>query len=323
MDSLEATYIKRSLPTPAQAINEGLLRRAVATPTMVTTWASDKISYACSQIATGTATSTVYTATDIVYSSTSTTTTTRFVGSAGPPVTTTITTTLYPATSILTSEVATTTSTATTGCPVQTQVACFKVKGHGTPFIENQYLGIGRCNPNHMAVFGGNPVDGIFHLSQEGHLVSLPDRRVLYGYSTTSTDFFGNGPYADGDIEPGAAQFFTLTQFNSLSGLQLNKPGTIMAPAICQTDCDTMTLTCTNSDGVTQAETANLLGSSSFGFSNSANYWASNGDSSPCSSEVARRLGWTNHANQGYVWASTSKSPIWMEFEPVTCPCGS
>jgi hypothetical protein len=58
------------IQTPAPAVNE----RGIAEPTMITAWDNIKISLACSQIATGTSTTTFFTSTATAYSGTVTST---------------------------------------------------------------------------------------------------------------------------------------------------------------------------------------------------------------------------------------------------------
>jgi len=79
-------------------------------------------------------------------------------------------------------------TTVTTECPLQTEVPCFKIKGHGVDLIEGQYLGTGLFSSRGPAVFGANaaPDDGILYLTDSGQLMSALRRQPL-SYSQRSS----------------------------------------------------------------------------------------------------------------------------------------
>lgn len=72
-------------------------------------------------------------------------------------------------------------TTITTECPLQTEVACFRIKGHGVDLIEGLYLGTGLINDRGLSVFGANavPDDGIFYLTDSEQLISASRRQPL------------------------------------------------------------------------------------------------------------------------------------------------
>ncbi|KAK5102798.1 hypothetical protein LTS08_003598 [Lithohypha guttulata] len=222
-DSLVALQ-KRSPPT---AVPQLVRRDSVATPALVTTWENDKISYACSQIATGTKTTTLYTSTSTTYTSTSTNTVTatRFVGVDGPVASVTVTTTRYIVTSMLSSTIALADpTTVTTECPLQTQAACFKVKAHGVDLIEGQYLGTGLFPDRGFSVLGANsnPNDGIFYLDNTGKLISVMNREPM-SYIQTTVALDTNGDFLGVPCNP-AFTYGTPGGFPGASGCSQNCP---------------------------------------------------------------------------------------------------
>ena len=128
-------------------------RRAAApvpAPALVSAWPASKISYGCSVIATGKATVTS-TATSATTSGLTTVTQTNTANAVGPlsTVTVTFTTGTYSGFTAVTA--AGTTTVTDWSCPLQTQVpenSCIKVKAHGPPHIDGQYLGFGDHSGN-------------------------------------------------------------------------------------------------------------------------------------------------------------------------------
>ncbi|KAH8817152.1 hypothetical protein F5884DRAFT_665571 [Xylogone sp. PMI_703] len=169
-----------SLPTATPAPAPQLDRRQVAAPTFISTWDASKISYGCSQVATGTITKTFYTSTATAYSGTVTNTATAVNDVLGKIVTKNLGPTVYSSTAV-TSTVGTTTVTTASSCPLQTQVSCFTITGHGQPHIDGKKLS--RNDGYASPMFGPWPnpdfEPAIFYLTCAGHLVSLPSQRVL------------------------------------------------------------------------------------------------------------------------------------------------
>ncbi|KAF2151504.1 hypothetical protein K461DRAFT_322739 [Myriangium duriaei CBS 260.36] len=148
--------------------------RDIVAPTMVADWPKSKISYACSQVATGTTTRTFYTSTATAYNATLTSSSTIYTAFQGPAVTSYSILTSYDWS---TTTVAGPQKTVPASCPLQTQVSCFTVTGHGPASIDGKYLHVkqGVLNPS----FDNTPT--VFFLSCEGKLTALPDLRVLGG----------------------------------------------------------------------------------------------------------------------------------------------
>jgi hypothetical protein len=108
-------------------------RAAVPTPAVVSGWSPAKISYACSQIATG-AITTTYTATITSTSGTVTSTQTNIVNAKG--TVSTQTDAMYESLVVATVTVTvpgTATSTVATACPLQTSESCLRIYGSGPP----------------------------------------------------------------------------------------------------------------------------------------------------------------------------------------------
>lgn len=145
-------------------------RAAVPAPAMISGWPASKLSFGCSVIATGTATVTS-TATSATTSGLTTSTQTITANAVGPlsTVTVTFTTGTYSGFTAVTA--AGTTTVTEWSCPLQTQVpanSCIKVKAHGPPHIDGQYLGFDDHSGNpdfHPA----NPYQ-TWYLSCAGHL---------------------------------------------------------------------------------------------------------------------------------------------------------
>ena len=199
--------------TTAQSSSPALRvdRRAVA-PALVSGWPASKISYACSQIATGKATVTS-TASATVTSGVTVTTRTITANAQGPlqTVTQVQTITVYGGFTTVTAPGPTTVTDYS--CPLQTQVSstsCIKVKAHGLPHIDGLYLGYtgGYGNPN----FSPDNQHFVWYLSCEGKL-----------------EAFGSPVFSTMGGLPGQQYFLTIGW------------GT---PAVCAKNTDTKALDC-------------------------------------------------------------------------------
>lgn len=194
-----ARVLKTQSPQPmptthAAAAAAPVDKRAVATPSLITTWDSSKISLACSQIATGTTTKTYYTSTATAYSGTVFSTVYTTVLVQGASIVTTVTTSTVATAKRVTVTTAGATSKVTTAssCPLQTQVSCFSITGHGAPHIEGEtlwgisgYSGLSFRNPDDSAV----PI--VFYLTCAGELVIITGGwlRVLADTGSDSAQF--------------------------------------------------------------------------------------------------------------------------------------
>ncbi|KXX80938.1 Plasma kallikrein [Madurella mycetomatis] len=128
-------------PVPVPAVRFG--RRGPA-PDVVAGWPASKISYACSQIATGKATSTL-TATSTTTSGVTTVTEVRTANAQGPLRTVTMMQTFTEFGGYSTATVEGPTTATRYTCPLQTQVAssmssCIKIKVHGPPHVDGKLL---------------------------------------------------------------------------------------------------------------------------------------------------------------------------------------
>lgn len=155
-----------------------------APPSIISDWSGDKASFACSQIAKGTVTRTFTTSTTTVTSGTTTVVVTRTVNPLGNAVTLSDSTTSTFFTW--------TTSTRTadyiampSACPLQTQVSCFNIVGHGRPSIEGKQLGVSMDTLSP----GFHHAPSAFYLNCDGNLISLSGQRALGG--TKYTNFMG------------------------------------------------------------------------------------------------------------------------------------
>ena len=332
-------------------------------------------------IATGTKTVTLFTSTTTTFTSTSTNTVTatRFVGVAGPPDSVTTTSTRYILTSLASATVSVADTTSVyTQYPLQTQVACFRVKAHGVDLIEGLYLGTGLSPSRGPAVLGANiaPDALIFYLDSSGKLISALTRKPLtylqtalkppvqcdplHTYETQEQGGCNQGCFCDkrgeggavcvddmnirgtcpgrSDFECGADTFCDLTyrpsqpvceswygctstytgplvEFPDLiwvgEALIITPgPGTSQTTATCQIDCDTLKLTCTGPEGLTQLYVFDPRGQIA-----DRNY-------------ASGFPGWPN----GFIdlpfrvmWktgpAGYSTLPIYLTVEEATCPC--
>lgn len=377
-DSL-GTSDKRSDALPVARL---FRRDPVATPALVTTWSSDKISYACSMIATGTKTATIFTSTTTTFTSTSTNTftATRFVAVAGPPDSVTTTSTRYILTSLASGTLTVASSTKVfTECPLQTQVACFKVKAHGVDLIEGLYLGTGLVSSRGPGVLGANTFqdDSVFYLDSSGKLISVLSRKPLSylqnslkppvqcdpldtytpskgsgsggcspscfcdkrgdggaicvddmnirGKCPSKSDFeCGADTFCDISIGPVCESWYGCT--SNYAGPFVEFPdqfwvgealiitpgsGTSGVTATCQIDCDTLRLTCTGPDSLTQLYVFDPNGQVA-----NTNY-------------VQGFPGWPNGFSDlpfRVMWktgpAGYDMLPIYLTVEEATCPCG-
>lgn len=129
-------------PVPAPAVRFG--RRAPA-PDVVAGWPASKISYACSQIATGKATSTL-TVASTTTSGVTVVTEVRTANAQGPLRTVTMMQTFTEFGGYSTATVEGPTTATRYTCPLQTQVAssmssCIKIKVHGPPHVDGKLFG--------------------------------------------------------------------------------------------------------------------------------------------------------------------------------------
>jgi hypothetical protein len=156
-------------------------KREATSPSFISTWDASKISLACSQVATGTSTSTYYTSTATSYSGSATVTVLSTVDVLGKITTVTEaqTVSILTGTTVTNTALATHTSTSATSCPLQTQTSCFTITGHGPSQIENTTLSIisGDNQPSFLNWPGWST--GIFYLTCEGYLVNLPSMMAL------------------------------------------------------------------------------------------------------------------------------------------------
>jgi hypothetical protein len=166
--------LKRSLqtPTPAMLAPAALDKRAASTPAMVSGWDNTKISFACSQVATGTSYTSVYTSTTTAYSGTVTQTNTITANRQAAIQTQTQWTYQSSIATTVTNTAGVTTVTTATGCPLQTQASCFYIIGHGSPDIEGQKLRIYGGDATFQTT-RDNPKGDVFRLSSNGILMSM------------------------------------------------------------------------------------------------------------------------------------------------------
>lgn len=166
----------------------------------------------CKQVATGTSTATYYTATTTAYSGTTTATVYSTVFEQGASVASE-TVTYYnaywvPQTVTSGAEV---TSTVASSCPLQTQVSCFTVTGHGPPSVDGKQLygAAGELSALIFGSWGDGWIPLTFSLNCEGNLVALNLNDPLApgvlnvvavdgSYSGWDDDFGGGG---DGYVE--------------------------------------------------------------------------------------------------------------------------
>ncbi len=180
-------------PTPESSSPALRFNRRAVVPDVVNGWPASKISYACSQIATGKITVTS-TATSTTTSGTTVFTQTQTANAQGPlsTITSVRTSSIYGGWTTVTAPGPTTVTTYT--CPLQTQVStCLKLKAHGPPHIDGLYLGYspGYGNPN----FAPSNKYQAFYLSCNGTLevFTKPDLWPVGGMPNQNY-FFAFGP---------------------------------------------------------------------------------------------------------------------------------
>ncbi|KAL3484555.1 hypothetical protein BJX62DRAFT_218618 [Aspergillus germanicus] len=190
--SLGDAYMKRKravqtpAPTAAPTITKppthNLKARATSSPALIATWDAAKISLACSQIATGTTTTTFYTSTATAYNGVVTSTAYSRVDALGNLVTQTFSRVVVSYTATTVTDVAAATATATTAssCPLQSQVSCFSITAKGPEHVDGKALYL---SPDHDSpVWGGwgaGYEKAVFYLTCAGELVSLPSMEKL------------------------------------------------------------------------------------------------------------------------------------------------
>lgn len=165
-------------PQPTMAAD--LAKRTVAEPAMISTWDSSKISLACSQVATGTVTTTFYTSTATAYSGTIVNTVYSTVDALGALKTETFTRVVVSQTATTVTGTQTATATTAASCPLQTQVSCFTITATGPDHINGKRLYL--SNNSSSPVWGGWGAGyevGVFYLTCAGDLVALPSMDVL------------------------------------------------------------------------------------------------------------------------------------------------
>ncbi|KFY85691.1 hypothetical protein V500_08192 [Pseudogymnoascus sp. VKM F-4518 (FW-2643)] len=204
-------------------------RQAVATPAVVADWPATKISYACKQVATGTATKT-YTATSTLISGLTTVTQTVTANVNGPLSTRTVMTTStaymgYVRTTV--PGVATVTRGAS--CPLQTQATCFEVTAHGRPHVEGKKMRY--YKDNGMFSFLDSSPGTVFYVTCDGTLTMLNQgsRLIL----ANSKDQVTHGDYvrfvttAYAEANPGIVEYGKCTKTpgsgQSASGLEVGE----------------------------------------------------------------------------------------------------
>ncbi|KAL2845880.1 hypothetical protein BJY01DRAFT_247487 [Aspergillus pseudoustus] len=194
---------KRAVQTPAPIST--IMRRAPPTldaratsaaPNIVSTWDAAKISLACSQIATGTVTTTFYTSTATAYSGVVTSTIYSRVDALGNLVTKTFDSVVvsYTATTVTDSIAATATATTATSCPLQSQISCFSITAHGPDHVDGKELYL---HPTHASpVWGGwgaGYEKAVFYLTCAGELVSLAPQAM----SALRASSYGGGMWVE------------------------------------------------------------------------------------------------------------------------------
>lgn len=170
---------KDAAPQPTKAARYAK-RTAVAEPTLVSTWDASKISLACSQVATGTATTTFYTSTATAYSGSVVNTVYSTVDALGALKTETFSRIVVSQTATTVTGTQTATTTTATSCPLQTQVSCFTISATGPDHINGKqlYLSDNSSSPVWGGWGAGYEV-GVFYLTCAGDLVALPSMDVL------------------------------------------------------------------------------------------------------------------------------------------------
>lgn len=204
-------------------------------------------------------------------------------------------------------------TTVATGCPLQTQIACFRIKTHGHPLIEDQYLGTGVYNGRGHAVAGADlvPEDSIWHLSESGQLISVQRRAVLQYIDAWNPDQAPQD-YVEG-WWVGQAKIFALDDAYAEYSLQYQgqdaKP--YLVEASCELDCMSKAVTCTGPPNSTQLYTFDPDGQIADGnYVEGVPYWEPDGFS-----DLNFRLMWYNIPKY---W---DMLPVTLTAEETDCPC--
>ena len=184
-----------SAPTPTPESSSPALRfnRRAVVPDVVNGWPASKISYACSQVATGKITVTS-TATSTTTSGTTVFTQTQTANAQGPlsTITSVRTSSIYGGWTTVTAPGPTTVTKYS--CPLQTQVStCLKLQVHGPPHVDKLYLGYspGLGNPT----FSPANKYQAFYLSCNGTLEAFTKPDVWpVGGMPNQRYFFAIGP---------------------------------------------------------------------------------------------------------------------------------
>ncbi|KAJ5547306.1 hypothetical protein N7494_004891 [Penicillium frequentans] len=225
---------KNAAPQPTKAAKFAK-RTAVAEPTLVSTWDASKISLACSQVATGTATTTFYTSTATAYSGSVVNTVYSTVDALGALKTETFSRIVVSQTATTVTGTQTATATTATGCPLQTQVSCFTISAIGPDHINGKqlYLSDNSSSPVWGGWGAGYEV-GVFYLTCAGDLVALPSMDVLApaqdmwvefgGFASTTTKQTCSQDTSSGILSCGSGWYSTsptalrYTDFRAYSG---------------------------------------------------------------------------------------------------------
>lgn len=159
-----------------------LAKRQVAAPAMISTWDNTKVSLACSQIATGTSTSTYFTSTTTAFSGTITSTVYSTVDVLGQLVTKTNPQYIRSITITTVTQGATVTAATASSCPIQTQASCFRLTGHGAPHIDGKQLMMYYNDAFAAPIFGGYGwgwIPATFYLTCAGVLVNIETMKAI------------------------------------------------------------------------------------------------------------------------------------------------
>lgn len=165
-------------PQPTKSTK--LAKRTIAEPAVISTWDTSKISLACSQIATGTVTTTFYTSTATAYSGSVVNTVYSTVDALGALKTETFSRIVVSQTATTVIGTQTATATTATSCPLQTQVSCFTITATGPEHVNGKQLYL--SNNSSSPVWGGWGAGyevGVFYITCAGDLVALPSLNVL------------------------------------------------------------------------------------------------------------------------------------------------
>ncbi|PCG98545.1 Hypothetical protein PENO1_057580 [Penicillium occitanis (nom. inval.)] len=182
--------VRGTAPKPTQtAAAHKLLARTISEPAFASTWDASKLSLACSQVATGTVTTTFYSSTATDYSGVVTSTAYSTVDVLGHLYTETFSRAVvsYTATTVTASATSTATATTASSCPLQSQVSCCTITAAGADHINGKQLYM--ADGHASAVWGGWGAGyelATFYMTCSGELVALPSMQVL----TTAKDMW-------------------------------------------------------------------------------------------------------------------------------------